>query len=179
MWLPQLSRITWITLPTGTAASMVLWKRRNSWVPVAVHAAAEHGAFEHVVGGEQRGDAVAQIVVGQGAGLARLERQPGLGAVEGLDLGLLVDRQDHGMLGRVASKRARSSTETPGAPGSAGRQSGAGGGASPTPGSRACESFECPSALRPRVSSRNQASRSAFTQDASYPPCDVLTSPQL
>jgi hypothetical protein len=36
-----------------------------------------------------------------GPALPRLERQPRLGAVEGLDLGLLVDREDDGMLGRV------------------------------------------------------------------------------
>jgi peptide/nickel transport system permease protein len=39
--------------------------------------------------------------MGHRAGLARLERQSGLGAVERLDLGLLVDRQHHGMLGRI------------------------------------------------------------------------------
>jgi hypothetical protein len=65
---------------------------------VAGHAASEHGAVEQVERGEQGGDAVADIVVGLGARLAGLERQTGLGAIERLDLGLLVDRQDDRML---------------------------------------------------------------------------------
>jgi len=63
---------------------------------VALHAAAEHGAVEHAEGGEQRGDPVPQIVVGHGPGLAGLQRQTGLRAIERLDLRFLVDR----MLGR-------------------------------------------------------------------------------
>ena len=62
-------------------------------MPVALHAAAEHRAVEDIEGGEQGGDAVAHVVVGHGAGLARLERQAGLGAVERLDLDFLVDRE--------------------------------------------------------------------------------------
>jgi len=48
---------------------------------------------------EQRGGAVADIVVRKGRALAALERQPGLGAVERLDLALLVDRQDDRVTG--------------------------------------------------------------------------------
>src|SRR5687767_14165444 len=55
-------------------------------VPVPRHAAADHPAVEDVEGGEQRGGAMALVVVRPGAGLARLQRQAGLGAVEGLDL---------------------------------------------------------------------------------------------
>jgi hypothetical protein len=44
---------------------------------------------------------VTEVVVGHGAGLARLERQPRLGGVERLDLGLLVDREHDRVLGRV------------------------------------------------------------------------------
>jgi len=62
-------------------------------MPVALHAAADHGALEHVERGEQGGGAVALVVVGHSPGLARLERQPRLGAIEGLNLGLLVDRE--------------------------------------------------------------------------------------
>ena len=69
-------------------------------MPVALHAAADHGAVEHIEGGEQRGGAVALVVMGHGAGFARLERQARLGAIEGLDLGLLIDREDQGVLGR-------------------------------------------------------------------------------
>ena len=68
---------------------------------VALHAAADHRAVEHVERGEQGGGAVALVVVRQGAGFARLQRQPGLGAIEGLDLALLVDRQHQAVLGRI------------------------------------------------------------------------------
>ena len=66
---------------------------------VALHAAADDRAVEHVEGGEQRGGAVALVVMGHGAGAALLHRQAGLGAVERLDLALLVDRQ-HDRMGR-------------------------------------------------------------------------------
>ena len=45
----------------------------------ALHAAAEHGAVEDVEGGEQRGRAVAFVIVGHGAGAALLQRQARLG----------------------------------------------------------------------------------------------------
>ena len=61
------------------------------------HTAAQHRAVLDVKRGEQGGDAVALVVVGHGATLARLERQPRLGAVKRLDLALLVDQQHHGM----------------------------------------------------------------------------------
>ena len=64
---------------------------------VALHAAADDGAVEDVEGGEQGGRAVALVVVGHGAGAALLHGQAGLGAVERLDLRLLIDRQHHGM----------------------------------------------------------------------------------
>ena len=68
---------------------------------VLVHAAAEHGAVEDVEGGKQRGRAVALVVVGHGAAFPGLHGQAGLGAIERLDLALLVDRQHHGVGRRV------------------------------------------------------------------------------
>ena len=65
----------------------------NSWCRCRGHAAAEHRAVQDVERGEQRGGAVADIVVGHRPGLAGLERQTRLGAVQGLDLALLVDRE--------------------------------------------------------------------------------------
>ena len=62
-------------------------------MPVALHAAADDLALEHVERGEQGRRAVALVVVGHGAAAALLQRQAGLGAVERLDLALLVDRQ--------------------------------------------------------------------------------------
>ena len=70
-------------------------------MPVARHAAADHLAFEHVERGEQGGGAVALVVVGHGAGPALLHRQARLGAIEGLDLALLVDREDDGVSRRI------------------------------------------------------------------------------
>ena len=68
---------------------------------VARHVAADDGAVEHVERGEQRGGAVALVVVGHGAEPALLHRQARLGAVERLDLALLVDRQHDGVRRRI------------------------------------------------------------------------------
>ena len=70
-------------------------------MPVALHAAADHLAVEDVESGEEGGGAVALIVVGHGAGTPLLDRQARLGAVESLDLALLVDREHDGMGGRI------------------------------------------------------------------------------
>ena len=55
-------------------------------MPMALHVAADDGAVEDVESGEQRGRAVTFVVVRHRPGAARLHRQPGLGAVECLDL---------------------------------------------------------------------------------------------
>ena len=68
---------------------------------VTLHVAADDGAVEDVEGGEQRRGAVAFVIVGHRPGAARLHRQARLGAVERLDLALLVDREDNGMGGRI------------------------------------------------------------------------------
>ena len=67
---------------------------------VPLHAAAEHGPVEHVEGGEQGGGAMPDIIVRHRPGLAGLERQARLGAIEGLDLALFVDRQHDRMAWR-------------------------------------------------------------------------------
>src|SRR5271167_408709 len=66
-------------------------------VPMALHTSADDLAFEHVEGSEQRRCSVTLVVVGHCAGTAFLHRQAGLGAIEGLDLRLLIDREDDGM----------------------------------------------------------------------------------
>ena len=73
----------------------------NSWWRWRCMQRPMHGAVEHVERGEQRGGAVALVVVGHGAAAAGLDRQSGLGAVERLDLALLVDRQHHRMRRRI------------------------------------------------------------------------------
>ena len=70
-------------------------------VPVALHVAADDGAVEDVERGEQGGGAVPLVIVRHGSGAPRLHRQSRLGAVEGLDLALLVDREDDGVGRRV------------------------------------------------------------------------------
>src|SRR5262249_47302948 len=59
-------------------------------MPVALHAAADDLALEHVEGGEEGRGAVADVVVGHGAAAPLLDRQPRLGPVEGLDLALFI-----------------------------------------------------------------------------------------
>jgi hypothetical protein len=61
---------------------------------MVLHVVADDDAVKNVQsGGEQGGSAVAFLVVRHGAEAALLQRQVRLGAVDGLDLGLLVDRQ--------------------------------------------------------------------------------------
>jgi hypothetical protein len=55
----------------------------------------------HIERCEQRGGAMALIVVGHGGGAALLERQPGLGPVECLNLRLLIHAQHDGPVRRV------------------------------------------------------------------------------
>ncbi len=66
---------------------------------VALHAAADDLALKHIEGGEQGGRAVALVIMGHGPGSPLLEGQAGLGAVQGLDLRLLIDAEDDGVGG--------------------------------------------------------------------------------
>src|SRR4030081_2292523 len=59
-------------------------------VPVALHVAADDGAVKHIERGEQRRCAMAFVVVGHRPSATILHRQTGLGAVERLDLALLI-----------------------------------------------------------------------------------------
>ena len=70
-------------------------------VPVSLHVAADDGSVKDVEGGEQRGCAVAFVVVGHRSGAAWLHRQTRLGTVERLDLALLIDRENDGMGWRI------------------------------------------------------------------------------
>jgi hypothetical protein len=66
-------------------------------VLVALHAAADDLAFQDIEGGEQGGGAVALVVVGHGGATPFLHRQTGLGAIQGLDLALLVEAEHDGV----------------------------------------------------------------------------------
>ena len=70
-------------------------------VPVALHVAADDGAAEPIEGGKQRRCAMAFVVVGHRPSSALLHRQTGLGAVERLDLALLINREGDGVGGRI------------------------------------------------------------------------------
>lgn len=63
-------------------------------VPMTRHAVTDDRAIEHAQGREQRGGAVALVVVRHGSTAAFLQGEAWLGAVEGLDLAFLVDAQD-------------------------------------------------------------------------------------
>jgi hypothetical protein len=62
---------------------------------------ADHRAFQDVESGEQSGGAVPDVVVGHRAATALFQRQPWLGAIERLNLALLVHREHDGMGGWV------------------------------------------------------------------------------
>ena len=96
-----MSRMTWTVLLAGTSASIGIEEADELLMPMALHVAADDLAVEHVERGEQRGGAVALVVVGHGAERALLQRQAGLGAVERLDLALLVDREHDGVRRRI------------------------------------------------------------------------------
>ena len=70
-------------------------------VAVPRQALADHRAGQHVQGGEQRRGAVALVVMGHRARPSGHHRQRRLGAVQGLDLGLLVHAQHDRLLRRV------------------------------------------------------------------------------
>ena len=69
--------------------------------PVVAVQFADDGAVGDVERGEQAGRAVADVVVGAPLGHAGHHRQHRLGAVQGLDAGLLIHAQHHRLLRRV------------------------------------------------------------------------------
>src|SRR3989304_3306405 len=70
-------------------------------MPMARQAVPDHLAIEHAQGGKQGGRAVAFVVVRHGSATAFLQRKARLGAVQGLDLALLVDAQNQGLVGGI------------------------------------------------------------------------------
>src|SRR3974377_1559222 len=73
-------------LPLGNVCVDCLEKADELLMSVELHVATENGAVENVERGEQRGRAVALVVVRHGSGPARFHRQTGLGAGKGLVL---------------------------------------------------------------------------------------------
>src|SRR5260221_1791047 len=92
--------MAWMILPGRTARSTALRNLMNSlWVWLGMQRPTT--VPSRMLSGKQGGGAVALIIMGHGAAFAGLDGQAGLGAVERLDLALLVDRDDDGMGGRV------------------------------------------------------------------------------
>ena len=73
---------------------------------VALHTAADHGTVEHAESGEQGSGAVPLVVMGHSLAAPGFDRQPGLGAIERLNLAFFIDRQHHRM-GRRIDPRVR------------------------------------------------------------------------
>ena len=61
----------------------------------------EHGSGGNIEGGKQCRGAVADIIVGDAFDIAESHRQHRLGAIERLNLALLIDRQHNRVVGRV------------------------------------------------------------------------------
>jgi hypothetical protein len=93
--------MTWTHLAGRDRALDGVEEAEELLVAVALHALADHRAFEDVDCSEQGGGAVALVIEGHGPGLASLHRQAGLGSIEGLDLTLLVHRQHDRMDRRI------------------------------------------------------------------------------
>src|SRR6202521_4534393 len=68
---------------------------------MALHALANNLAFKDIERREQGGNAMALVIMGCGAGAPLLHRQTRLGAIKCLNLALLIDRQDNGVVGRI------------------------------------------------------------------------------
>ena len=101
LWLEALSMTTWMSRSTGTLPSTSSRNLRNSLDAVPRHAFADDLASLHVECGEQRRRAMALVIVDAPLDLARAHRQHRLGAVERLDLALLVDARRRRTLGRI------------------------------------------------------------------------------
>ena len=68
---------------------------------MTLHALAPNFAIENIERCEQGCDAMTLVVMGHRAGATLLHRQARLGPIKGLDLALLIDRQDDGVVGRI------------------------------------------------------------------------------
>ena len=70
-------------------------------VAMPAHAAPDHGPIEDVERGEQRGRAVALVIVCHRSAFSGLERQAGLRAIERLDLAFFIDREHQRLVRRI------------------------------------------------------------------------------
>ena len=85
----------------GNLALDGVQKANELLMSVTLHAASGDLALQHVKGGEQRGRAVAVVVIGHRSGASLLHGEARLGSIQSLDLGLLVDAENHRVSGRI------------------------------------------------------------------------------
>jgi len=83
------------------AGVQIAQKSKELLVAVTRLALGEHGAGGNVESRKQRGGAMANVVVGHTFHISQAHRQHRLGAVQGLNLALLIDTEDQSMVGRV------------------------------------------------------------------------------
>src|SRR3979490_2098081 len=68
---------------------------------MAFHALSNNLAFKDIERREQGGNAMALVIMGHAGSAALLDRQARLGAIECLNLDILIDRQDNGVVRRI------------------------------------------------------------------------------
>src|SRR6202051_2137928 len=93
--------MTWMILPNRNLPLDRVQKSNEFLMTMTQHVAADDRAVEDVEGGEQCRGAVPLVIVCHGSEPALLQRQAWPGAIEGLDLALLVDRQHDGVGRRI------------------------------------------------------------------------------
>src|SRR5260370_42292236 len=93
--------MTWTVFFLGHSGVDDVQETNELLMAMALHPLTDDLAFENVEGCEQGRGAMTFVVMRQGPGPALLHRQAGLGAVERLDLALLIDRQNNGVVWRT------------------------------------------------------------------------------
>jgi len=85
---------------TGKLLIQATQKFEELLMPVARVTLGDDSPFDDLKCRKERGRSVAFIVVGEGAAAPFFKRQPGLGAIQSLNLALLIDAEHDGILRR-------------------------------------------------------------------------------
>lgn len=100
-----MSTMTWSFL--GHSGLDDVQKADELLMAMAFHALANDLALKDIERREQGGDTMALVIMGYGASAPLVHRQTRLSAIKRLNLALLVDRQDNGVVGRRRGRRSR------------------------------------------------------------------------